>query len=201
MGLYLGTDAAAFAWRYPPFTGKGSSMVHIDTRRSLAILLCASLAGLLMALLGEAAGLLAPLTALFLVAPRLRRPLMGGLPLLLVAALSAPLVGGPAEAVVSVAALLIGALGIGAISGSMPLVFAEREAPLDSDDRGPIAQALDIHPDDAAAVAQAKARAFWGGVPQVVSYRRRLAEGEWQWAEFLAEPPRDRKSTRLNSSH
>src|SRR3546814_20072024 len=71
--------AAAFAWRYPPFTGKGSSMVHIDTRRSLAILLCASLAGLLMALLGEAAGLLAPLTALFLVAPRLRRPLMGGL--------------------------------------------------------------------------------------------------------------------------
>jgi PAS domain S-box-containing protein len=165
-------------------------MVHIDTRRSLAILLCASLAGLLMALLGEAAGLLAPLTALFLVAPRLRRPLMGGLALLLVAALSAPLLGGPREALLSWAALFIVALCIGAISSSMPIVFAEREAPLDSDDREPIAQALDIHPDDAAAVAQAKARAFWGGVPQVVSYRRRLAEGEWQWAEFLAEPPR-----------
>src|SRR3546814_5196879 len=86
-------------------------MVPIDTRRSLAILLCASLAGLLMALLGEAAGLLAPLTALFLVAPRLRRPLMGGLALLLVAALSAPLLGGPREALLSWAALLIVALG------------------------------------------------------------------------------------------
>src|SRR3546814_19323140 len=41
-----------------------------------------------------------------------------------------------------------------------------------------------------AAVSQAKARAFWGGGPQLGSYRRRLAEGEGQWAEFLAEPPR-----------
>ncbi|QCB54537.1 PAS domain S-box protein [Sphingopyxis sp. PAMC25046] len=165
-------------------------MIHIDTRRSLAVLLCASLAGLLIALLGEAAGLIVPITALFLVAPRLRRPLMSALALLLAALLCAALLGGPREALLSWAALLIVALSVGAILSLAPIVMAERGASLDSDDREPIARAPDIHPDDAAAVAQAKARAFWGGVPQVVSYRQRSAGGEWQWAEFLAEPPR-----------
>src|SRR5690606_21630140 len=47
----------------------------------------------------------------------------------------------------------------------------------------------DIHPGDAAALSQAKARAFWSGVPQVVSYRQRATDGDWQWTEFRAEPP------------
>lgn len=46
-----------------------------------------------------------------------------------------------------------------------------------------------VHPDDREAIAQAEARAFCSGVPQVVSYRRLDAEGGWQWHEYRADPP------------
>ena len=46
-----------------------------------------------------------------------------------------------------------------------------------------------VHPDDREAIAQAEARAFCSGVPQVVSYRRRDADGGWRWREYRADPP------------
>lgn len=66
MSLYLGTDAAACARRQRPVAGKGSQMVKNVRSRPIAIVLCAPFAGLLAAWIGEAAGLLAPLTALLL---------------------------------------------------------------------------------------------------------------------------------------
>jgi PAS domain S-box-containing protein len=45
-----------------------------------------------------------------------------------------------------------------------------------------------IHPHDRPATEQAMARAFWHGIPQVVSYRRRQADGSYRWAELRAEP-------------
>src|SRR5690606_37257879 len=44
-----------------------------------------------------------------------------------------------------------------------------------------------LHPDDRIAIAQAEARAFCSGVPQVVRYRRRdRKSGEWRWHEHRA---------------
>jgi PAS domain S-box-containing protein len=45
-----------------------------------------------------------------------------------------------------------------------------------------------IHPADRPAVAQAAAYAFWTGVPQVMSFRRREPDGSYAWTEFRAEP-------------
>ena len=45
-----------------------------------------------------------------------------------------------------------------------------------------------VHPHDRPAAEQAMARAFWHGIPQVVSYRRRQADGSYRWAELRAEP-------------
>ncbi|MGB3477014.1 MAG: PAS domain-containing protein [Mycobacterium sp.] len=45
-----------------------------------------------------------------------------------------------------------------------------------------------IHPHDRPAAEQAMARAFWHGIPQVVTYRRRQADGTYRWAELRAEP-------------
>lgn len=45
-----------------------------------------------------------------------------------------------------------------------------------------------VHPDDRKAIAQAEARAFCSGVPQVVSYRRREPGGGWRRREYRAEP-------------
>jgi PAS domain S-box-containing protein len=44
-----------------------------------------------------------------------------------------------------------------------------------------------VHPHDRAAVAQASARAFFHGVPQVSSYRQLQADGSYQWAELRVE--------------
>lgn len=45
-----------------------------------------------------------------------------------------------------------------------------------------------IHPHDRQAAEQAMARAFWHGIPQIMSYRRRQPDGSYRWAEFRAEP-------------
>lgn len=45
-----------------------------------------------------------------------------------------------------------------------------------------------VHPDDRKAIAQAEARAFCSGVPQVVSYRHREPGGGWRWREYRADP-------------
>jgi len=45
-----------------------------------------------------------------------------------------------------------------------------------------------IHPHDRPAAEQAMARAFWHGIPQLVGYRRRQADGSYRWAELRAEP-------------
>jgi len=45
-----------------------------------------------------------------------------------------------------------------------------------------------VHLDDREAIAQAEARAFCSGVPQVVSYRQREPGGTWRWREYRADP-------------
>ncbi len=45
-----------------------------------------------------------------------------------------------------------------------------------------------IHPEDRPAAAQAAAYAFWTGVPQIMSYRQRQADGSYRLTEFRAEP-------------
>lgn len=45
-----------------------------------------------------------------------------------------------------------------------------------------------IHPYDRPAAEQAMARAFWHGIPQVMSYRRRQPDGSYRWAGLRAEP-------------
>ncbi|MGB3390174.1 MAG: PAS domain-containing protein [Pseudaminobacter sp.] len=45
-----------------------------------------------------------------------------------------------------------------------------------------------IHPHDRQAAEQAMARAFWHGIPQIISYRQRQPDGSYRWAEFRAEP-------------
>ena len=56
----------------------------------------------------------------------------------------------------------------------------------DTPDRPPSLRC--IHPDDRPAAARAAAYAFWTGVPQVMAYRQRQADGSYRWAEFRAEP-------------
>lgn len=48
-----------------------------------------------------------------------------------------------------------------------------------------------VHPHDRQAVAQARARAFWSGIPQIIRYRMRRPDGDYQPAEFRAEPGYD----------
>lgn len=150
-------------------------------------MICASLAGLLAVWLGEVVGLLAPFTALCLFASaRARHLLLLCLAILFVAIV----VGGISahEPGLSWAGLISAALCIGAIAGGIAIVNVESTGSAKTEERGQFTQPLAIHPADAAAVAQAKARAFWSGVPQVVSYRQRVAGGDWRWAEFRAEP-------------
>lgn len=45
-----------------------------------------------------------------------------------------------------------------------------------------------VHPDDREAITQAEARAFFSGVSQVISYRRRASDGSWRWHEYRADP-------------
>lgn len=45
-----------------------------------------------------------------------------------------------------------------------------------------------IHPGDRQTIAQAEARAFCSGVPQVVSYRQRSPRHGWRWHKYRAEP-------------
>ncbi|SBV31893.1 PAS domain S-box-containing protein [uncultured Sphingopyxis sp.] len=74
---------------------------------------------------------------------------------------------------------LLTGLGIGVATG---LLVGRRRT-------GAISATDSIHPDDRAAIAQAEARAFCSGVPQVVSYRRRDREGgDWRWHEYRANP-------------
>ncbi len=46
----------------------------------------------------------------------------------------------------------------------------------------------EVHPHDRATVEQARARAFFHGIPQVSSYRRLQADGSYRWVEFRVEP-------------
>lgn len=55
-------------------------------------------------------------------------------------------------------------------------------------DEARIDEAHTVHPGDREAIAQAEARAFFSGVPQVVSYRRRDRGGSWRWHEHRADP-------------
>lgn len=45
----------------------------------------------------------------------------------------------------------------------------------------------EVHPHDRASVAQASARAFFHGVPQISSYRQLQADGSYRWVELRVE--------------
>lgn len=45
-----------------------------------------------------------------------------------------------------------------------------------------------VHPHDRPVAEQAMARAFWHGIPQVVSYRQRQDDGSYRWTKLRAEP-------------
>ncbi|MBB3590564.1 PAS domain S-box-containing protein [Rhizobium sp. BK529] len=54
-----------------------------------------------------------------------------------------------------------------------------------SDTLPPMAE---VHPHDRATVEQARARAFFHGIPQVSSFRKLQPDGSYQWVEFRVEP-------------
>jgi PAS domain S-box-containing protein len=74
--------------------------------------------------------------------------------------------------------------GENAATGDSPL---ESGQPEPATAGGPPPLAI-IHPHDRAIATQAAAYAFWTGVPQVVSYRQRQADGSYRRTEFRAEP-------------
>jgi PAS domain S-box-containing protein len=45
-----------------------------------------------------------------------------------------------------------------------------------------------VHPHDRSAVAQAPARAFFAGVPQISSYRQLQADGTYRWVDLRVDP-------------
>lgn len=73
--------------------------------------------------------------------------------------------------------------GENAATGDSPLESGQPEPAT----AGPPPLAI-IHPHDRAIATQAAAYAFWTGVPQVVSYRQRQADGSYRRTEFRAEP-------------
>ncbi|WP_228383863.1 PAS domain-containing sensor histidine kinase [Sphingopyxis fribergensis] len=173
--------------RHSLATGTRSKLVQAVSDRRAIVVLISACGGFLAALLGEPIGLFAPFSALLIFVRRRRRSvLLAALALLLVLAMIALLLAGaPAsESRLSWIGLFFTALCIGAILGGTEPARIEPIADPAQNGRLP----KDMHPDDAPAVEQARARAFWSGVPQIVSYRARTAEGEWRRAAFIAEP-------------
>lgn len=75
--------------------------------------------------------------------------------------------------------LLVTGLGIGFLFGVCVRGRGSGDAASEGDT---------VHPDDRDAIAQAEARAFFSGVPQVISYRRREPDRSWRWHEYRADP-------------
>jgi PAS domain S-box-containing protein len=67
------------------------------------------------------------------------------------------------------------------------LVDGEPPAPRPESSRGALPDVSTVHPLDRPAVAQASARAFFHGVPQISSYRELQADGTYRWVELRVE--------------
>ncbi len=126
---------------------------------------------------GSPLGLLAPVAAAFLLVPARTAHLLAAFVLAFVVALLAAvaLAASPQWPVFLGLATLIGAI--------VAAAGAARTHPADT---SPVSSL--IHPDDRPAAEQAAARAFWSGIPQVVSCRQRQPDGGWRLAELRAEP-------------
>jgi PAS domain S-box-containing protein len=165
------------------FSGTWIKVVQALSDPCASVILCAAFGGLLTAYMGEPVGLFAPFAALLLFVPsRKRSALVLGLSSLLVAILAIGV--GIVGSSVPWAGLFFVALCIGAILGGAGQGKIDPIAEHPRNSRLPPG----IHPDDGPAVDQARARAFWSGVPQIVSYRARMADGGWRITEFVAEP-------------
>ncbi len=89
--------------------------------------------------------------------------------------------------------------GNGVITGWYGTVIDAESAPLaggiaadapdgSPDDMTALPPMADVHPHDRATVEQARARAFFHGIPQVSSFRKLQADGSYRWVEFRVEP-------------
>lgn len=172
-------------------------------QRRLALAMAASVAGVAACLAtGTPFGLLVPVAGLFLhVRGRAVPLLIAALSVAFAAsALAASiLAGGMRGDAVSWAAFFALAACIGAVisahaSAAAPRHGSGREADvagaaLDDGAATDAPASLEpIHPDDRPAAAQAAARAFWTGVPQVVRLRHRQPDGSYRWTATRSEP-------------
>lgn len=155
-----------------------STIPAMLARHASTLAVVAAAAGLAACwLTGSPLGLLAPVAAAFLLVPARTAHLLAAFVLAFVVALLAAvaLAASPQWPVFLGLATLIGA--IVAAGG------AARTHPADT---SPVSSL--IHPDDRPTAEQAAARAFWSGIPQVVSCRQRQPDGGWRLAELRAEP-------------
>jgi PAS domain S-box-containing protein len=150
-----------------------ATITALLARHPTAVALVASAGGLAAwGATGSPLALLPVAAAAFLLAP--------GRAAGLLAALGAAFV---VAALLPVPAAWAALFGLGLLLGA--IVAAAAASP-----GGAVAQpaAGRIHPDDRPAAEQAAARAFWSGIPQVVTCRQRQPDGSWRVAELRAEP-------------
>lgn len=181
-------------------------MIAVLPRKRFALTILVSLVGVAVCWLAMTpVGLLAPVAALFLYA-------RGRAAVLLYVALGTALVSSVLAALLYAedmrdillwwTAFFAVALCIGMIvsTSATPSTLPYVEKPLGGATDGrlgetPASDGLEsrapIHPDDKPVAAQAAARAFWTGVPQVMRYRQRQSDGSYRWTEFRAEPGYD----------
>ena len=77
--------------------------------------------------------------------------------------------------------------GDGRIAGWYGCVVDCNPSPVGQPAGGGLPDMRTVHPHDRAAIAQASARAFVSGTPQVSSYRQLQADGSYQWAELRVD--------------
>ena len=174
-------------------------MLAVLPRHQMLVAVLAATAGLAAAFAtGTGAGLLLPVAALFLHADWRRSQLVFALlgiacaGSLVIAALGSQDWRTPALSVAAFSAVAL-CLGAMIVSRVAAIVLDHFERLLDAvsgkgkaPDTGQGPEL--VHPDDRSALAQAAARAFWSGIPQIVGYRQRQDDGSYRWAEFRADP-------------
>ncbi|HET9067477.1 MAG TPA: PAS domain-containing protein [Amaricoccus sp.] len=155
-----------------------STIPEMLARHPAALAILAAAGGLVVCWIARSPlGLAAPVAASFLLVPARAGQILTALAgAFLVAVAAAVAVGASVHwAAAAALALLLGAV-VAAAYGDAP----------EPADAAPVPDT--IHPDDRAAAGQAAARAFWSGIPQVVSCRQRQPDGSWRLVELRAEP-------------
>ena len=146
-------------------------------RAALAIVAAAAGVGACW-LTGSPMGLVAPAAAAFVLAPGRAAQLLAALVFGFVVALFAAGVGVSLHWPISLALCAV----VGAIVATAPAARPTQVAAGTSPASGL------VHPDDRPTAEQAAARAFWSGIPQVVSCRQLQPDGSYTLAELRAEP-------------